>query len=228
MTCHCCAPPGGSGPSALDVFFTRRSARYLRRFRKRGLAREQKLLLRGIGEIPPGGWSVLEIGCGIGALVLHLLRAGATTATLIDAAAGMIRNAGLLLSDSGYAGRADLITGDFLEVGAGVAPADIVVLDKVVCCYGDIDRLLDLSLSKTRQLCALTWPRDLFSLRAAAAMLQLLARLLGWKFHPFWHDWKSMRGSILAAGFSPVYEGNAGVWSVGVFRRTHPPTLPVT
>ena len=46
----------------------------------------------------------------------------------------------------------------FLALADQLEPADIVTLDKVICCYADMRRLLDQSAGKARKLYAASEP----------------------------------------------------------------------
>ncbi len=44
--------------------------------------------------------------------------------------------------------------GDFVEVAGSIQPADIVTLDRVICCYPDVERLVGLSSQRATRLAA--------------------------------------------------------------------------
>jgi hypothetical protein len=47
----------------------------------------------------------------------------------------------------------------------------------------------------------------------------LVGKLLRWSFHPYWHDWNAILGTIERAGFEQIYDNSTIVWAVHVFRR---------
>ena len=213
----CCSP--GNPCSGTDAFFTRWSRYYARRFRSGGLEPVQKYLLDGIGREPVTGKTVLDIGCGVGSLHLTLLQRGAATSVGIDMSEGMLREARALADKLRMSERTEYINGDFTALAPSVPESDITLLDKVVCCYEDLRSLVISSTSKTKRLYALSHPKENVLMRSLFRSHMALARMFGWSFHPFWHDWADMKSLIDSQGFSLTYERSTLAWQVLVFRR---------
>ena len=213
----CCSP--GNPCSGTDAFFTRWSRYYARRFRSGGLEPVQKYLLDGIGTEPVTGKTVLDIGCGVGSLHLTLLQRGAATSVGIDMSEGMLREARALADKLRMSERTVYINGDFTALAPSVPESDITLLDKVVCCYEDLRSLVISSTSKTKRLYALSHPKENVLMRSLFRSHMALARMFGWSFHPFWHDWADMKSLIDSQGFSLTYERSTLAWQVLVFRR---------
>lgn len=216
MPASCCR---GDARKGTDAFFTRSSRSYLRKFASKGLRKEQRALADGIAAIALSGRSILEIGCGVGGLHLTLLERGGAQATGVDISEGMILAARSLAEARGLAPRATHIHGDFVEMRHQVPRADIVILDKVVCCYRDLDILLDASLEHSGLVYAISYPRPRRLNRAGFALLAALTGILGWSFTPQWHDWTRMLERIAAAGFVERTRSQSFVWAVRVFER---------
>lgn len=212
----CCQ---GQECAGANKFFTKFSKKYARRFRKKGLEKVQSRLLEGIKRVPIPSAEILDIGCGVGALHITLLRDGATHATGVDAAAGMIRQAGTFARAHGVFEKVTYVLGDFTSVGNDLQPADITILDKVVCCYENVDELLSKSLEKTRRIFAVSMPRENAFVRFGFQIEIFLAKLFKAAFHPYWHDWKNLRTMIASRGFKPIYEGRTFLWNIAVFER---------
>lgn len=213
MTC-CQQPLHGT-----NRFFSKNAGSYLKKFRKRGLAKEQRLLLEGIVSSDIGGMSILEIGCGVGGLHLTLLRWGAASAVGVDIAEGMLEGARTLSREFGFEERTRYLLGDFVRLEKTVASADITLLDKVVCCYEDLETLLGTSLAKTGKVYALSFPRSNLMMRLLISFGIAAGKLLRWSFHPYWHDWQALTESIQAAGFRQTYRRATFFWDVRVFAR---------
>ncbi len=196
-------------------FFSRQSARYVKKFRKKGLAKEQRLLFHGITTEPVDGKSILDIGCGVGGLHISLLEKGASSASGVDMSEGMLSAARGLARERGLDGRTRYLQGDVALLADSVPPADIVLLDKVVCCYEDLPGLLDASLRKCREVFALSFPRNHQAFFFRSAMI--LGRLFRCSFHPYWHDWGAMLDLIRQRGGREIYRGSTLAWSVRVF-----------
>jgi predicted O-methyltransferase YrrM len=123
----CCAPKGYS-----ELFGERAARRDAKRYRRKGLdetAEEMVEFLRGRGL---GGTTVLEIGGGVGAIPLELLKAGADRALEIELSPNYERTAAELARELGFADRVERRLGDVVEEGATVPAADAVVMHRVV------------------------------------------------------------------------------------------------
>jgi magnesium-protoporphyrin O-methyltransferase len=131
----------------------------------------------------------------------------------------MIAHARTLAREKGVEERTSYHIGDFVPLHASFARADITILDKVVCCYENVEELVGLSIGKTASVYALTFPRPNVAVRLFFSIPIVAGKLLRWSFHPYWHDWQKMVGQIERAGFRECYAGATMVWSVKVYRR---------
>jgi 2-polyprenyl-3-methyl-5-hydroxy-6-metoxy-1,4-benzoquinol methylase len=205
--------------TGVNRFFSRRSKHYARRFGKKGLERAQQYLIEGVRRMPISAKEVLDIGCGVGALHLTLLNQGAARSLGVEMSEGMIAEAKRLASESGVEERTQYIVGDFVELADSLAESDITLLDKVVCCYERLDDLIEKSTARTKSIYALSHPKDNALMKTVFRTQILLARFLGWSFHPFWHDWVEMKNLIASRGFQLLYENSTIAWQVLVFQR---------
>jgi 2-polyprenyl-3-methyl-5-hydroxy-6-metoxy-1,4-benzoquinol methylase len=216
MACCCTTNPRKEGANS---FFSKYAGMYERRFRKHGLERVQRLLLEGVRSEGIADKDLLDIGCGVGALHLTLLKEGAASSTGVDMSEGMIERARKFSNDLGVAQKATYVVGDFVEVAETIRESDVTLLDKSVCCYEDIDALVDASTHKTKHVYALTHPRQNLFMELAFKGHIAFAKFFKWKFHPFWHDWSKLREDIQRRGFAVTYSNATPMWQVLVFRR---------
>lgn len=214
MSCCSCTPSSG-----IEKYFSDSAGRYERRSRKRGLLREQKLLLEGIQHASVEGKTILDIGCGVGYLHHQLLKNGAARAYGIDISEEMIGSARKLAKESGLEGVTEYRQGDFTAMSESVEAADIVILDRVLCCYENVDALLGQALGKCRGTLAISFPRPALVASLSFHTMIVLGKVLRWSFIPSWHDWKRLLHSIRESGFTPFSSGKTFVWAVHVFRR---------
>jgi len=209
----CCCPHARSG-GRIFSFFARN---YRKRFSEKGFEPSQRQLMEGLSQADFQNTSVLEIGSGVGHFHMSLLEAGAATATGIDLAPKMIAEAEDWSSQRGLEGRITYHQGDFMEILPIIDPADVTVMDKVVCCYPDADGLIHRSLEKTRRVYALTYPRDRRLVRLGVALAALLMRLIGSSFRPYAHSPAVIEKWITAQGFHKRYEKTTFVWLSQVY-----------
>ena len=130
----CCDPNG------LDRVFTGRLVRReLRAFRRGGLNRRQQEIVALLGPLTPGS-SVLDIGCGIGAIGTTLLTGGAGSGLFVDVSSAYLNAAREVGAEAGIEERAAFYRDDFATSARPYPEADVVVLDRVVCCYRTLRR----------------------------------------------------------------------------------------
>ena len=167
------------------------------------------------------GSTIMDVGCGTGQLLVRALEAGAARATGADLSSEAIVQASELVEGRGLADRADLWVGD--AAVEELDPHDVVVLDKVICCYPDADALIARTTGAARRVYAFALPesRGIWGLFARVRwfVFDLLDRLRGETLPRFIHDRRDVEAKVIAAGFRPLHTGRQFVWYVGVYTR---------
>jgi hypothetical protein len=206
-----CCPPRG-----YDVVFDERQARRdLRRWRTKGLtgdAREAVEFLAGEGVT-----TLLEIGGGIGAAQVELLRRGVERATNVELSPGYEEVARALAREEGVAERVERLLGD--AVTAELPDADAVLLTRVVCCYPDYEALLGASARHARRFLVFTFPRSGVGASAAVWVANLLMRLRRRDFRAYAHPRDGLVGAAERHGLRLVHERRALLWQTAAFMR---------
>ena len=111
------------------------------------------------------GSVVLDIGAGVGAVHLALLEAGASRAVDVDASRDYLAAAREEAARRGLDDRVEYHYGDVVELAAGLPPADVVILDSVICCYPYLPVMLEAAVRSRPRLVGLTYPRDVWWMR---------------------------------------------------------------
>src|SRR4030088_944219 len=132
----CCTPRGYR-----RIFNEKSAHAAARRYRKKGLDATSRQIVDLILERGVEGPRVLEGGGGIGAIQVELLRAGASRAVSIELTPTYEEAASNLLRELGLADRVERKVVDFAEAGTEFEGADIVVMNRVICCYPDMPKL---------------------------------------------------------------------------------------
>jgi predicted RNA methylase len=203
-----------------SVFNAKVAACDLRRYRKKGPRRSTRLLLEALKAEAVEGKTVLDIGGGVGAIQHELLDAGAASATSVEASLPYLKAAKEESARRGHRGRADFRHGDFVGLAAEIADADVVTLDRVICCYPDVQALVSRSAARARVFYGLVYPRDTRLVRLGFATVNLLLRLLRKPMRAFVHRADEVERLIEAAGLSSHRAARAGIWQVALYRRT--------
>jgi SAM-dependent methyltransferase len=191
----------------------------LRTYRKSGPARTTRWLLEGLKGDGVDGLSVLDIGAGVGAVHLDLLRAGAATAVDVDGSPAFVAVAREEAARQGLVDRVVHVVGDFVSLAPTVAPADLVVLDRVVCCYPDMQALVRQSVARARLRYGLVYPRDTWWIRAGSRVLNGIARLFRQRVRAYIHPTAAVDAIVRGAGFVPRLRRTNVFWQVAVYER---------
>ncbi|MDZ7268551.1 MAG: class I SAM-dependent methyltransferase [candidate division KSB1 bacterium] len=202
-----------------NKFFNLQAGFMLWRFKRHGLRPEQRLLVEGIRRSGLSHAGILEIGCGVGALHLTLLQNGAATAVGIDISEKMIATARRLAAEMALQPRTSYQQGDFLDLHDKLAAADVTILDKVICCYPDAQRLIAGAAARTRQTLAVSYPRHSHFARLAFRLVIAGLRLLRFGFHPYYHPPAQIEAWIHTQGFEKAFEAHTPIWAVQVYQR---------
>ena len=210
----CCQCQGIEG-----FFNEREAARSLKRYHRDGPARSTRVLLDALRATRVEGATLLDIGGGVGAIPLDLLSAGVTSATDVDASSAYIAAARAEAARQGFGDRMAYQHGNFVALAPAIAPADIVTLDRVICCYHDVQALVQASASKARRLYGLVYPRDSWFSGVLSAVANTLFRLRKNPFRIFAHRTRTIESLLRNAGLERRFQRNVGLWRVAIYVR---------
>src|SRR5512143_138402 len=180
MPCNCC--------QSSDRTFNDAEARSsLRQYRRRGPAKQTRELLAAVRSRGLRDAALLDIGGGVGTIHHELLRDTAAYATHVDASGAYLRAAEEEAARRGNSARVRFIQADFTNVAGDLPPADIVTLDRVICCYPDFRSLLGAAAGHARQVLAMSYPREIWYVRAAVWLMDRFQALRRDPFRFFVH-----------------------------------------
>jgi magnesium-protoporphyrin O-methyltransferase len=210
----CCEPRG------CDQFFGARFARRVaKRYRKRGLDRPARKIVEFLQSRGLDGATVLEVGGGVGEIQLELLKRGAERTVNLELSPGYEHEAARLAREAGVEGRVERGLRDIAVDSAGVDPADIVVLHRVVCCYPDYERLLGAAADHARRLLVFSHPPRNPISRTLFAAQNLGFRLTRREFRTFAHPPPAMLAVLERHGLRPTFTHRGIPWQVAGLER---------
>lgn len=219
MVDDCCA---SRTPGGYDREFDDRFARRLaREYRRRGLTPTAQCMVDFAATAGVEGASILEIGGGIGDIQLELLKRGAAKTTNLELSGAYEREARRLLDEAGLGARAERVLGVDIAVAPGaVGPADIVVLNRVVCCYPDYAGLLGTAADHARRAVVFSHPPRNWITRAGVTAVNAWCRIRRHEYRGFVHSPESMVEVLERHGFTPRYRRSERAWRIiGAERR---------
>jgi 2-polyprenyl-3-methyl-5-hydroxy-6-metoxy-1,4-benzoquinol methylase len=212
MPCNCC--------EITDNAFSVAEARAeLGNYRRRGPMNQTKLVLDAIRSLNLKNAALLDIGGGIGAIHHELLKDVAREATHVDASSAYLKEAKQEATRRGHSERVSFIHADFTEVANQLPEADIVTLDRVVCCYPDFRRLLKAAAEHSRRALAFTYPRETWYMRIGLWVMNFLQRLRKDPFRVFLHPVSDMDALLISEGFQRVSLRRLFVWEMRLYQR---------
>ena len=127
---NCCSPKGYRW-----VFSERSAQAEARRYRRRGLDATSRRIVDFLRTQGVEGSTVLEVGGGIGGIQIELLKAGAARAVSIELTPTYEDAASDLLNEAGLTDRVERRVMDFAQAASQVESADVVIMNRVICCY---------------------------------------------------------------------------------------------
>ena len=187
-----------------------------------GLVAVSQRLRDALLSLDPSSRTVLELGCGRAALLLRLVQAGAARATGLDLSPVSIAEARNRFEQAQLSERVHLSVGDAAQVP--LERHDWVILDRVMCCYRDVERLLANTLPAARHVYAFTVP-------TSRGWRGVIARLAEW----FENAWNARRGQpcpgyvhnldlieerLATAGFRLRHRDRQRLWHIAVYERS--------
>jgi SAM-dependent methyltransferase len=207
-------------PQCLGIereFDAESARRELRDYRRHGASKSTRLLTDELIRRGVIGSTVLDVGGGVGAILHALLDAGAARASAVEASSAFARASAEEAERRGMADRIEHRQGDFVTLAKDIPAADVVTLDRVVCCYSDAASLVAASAGRARRLYGLVYPRRAWWLKIGFALGNVVLRLRGSMFRIFLHPPEAIEGVAERMGFRRVFHSWAGVWHVAVY-----------
>ena len=212
---YCCSHCQDAG----NIFDNKTAKKELRRYLRRGHKKTTRLLLDEIKKDGVSGLTLLDIGGGIGVISFDLLESGLECSVSVDASPAYQSVVRGEAERRGVAEKVEQVFGDYTEVCDGISDADIVTLDRVVCCYPDMEKLLDRSVDKSRRYYGLVYPRDRWMVRLAVHLGNLYFRMRRNDFRTFVHSPEVMDAGVRGKGFRVIAKRQTVAWEVAVYER---------
>ena len=213
MPPSCCKPD-------YDAQFDEKSAReHLLTYRRDGPDGSTKRLIDALRREGVEGATLLDIGGGVGAIQLELLAAGVASSVDVDASSAFLAAAEQEADARGFRDRVAYRYGDFVELADEVDTADIVTLDRVICCYPDAHALVGRSVARARRLYGLVYPVDRWWTRAIGLFGNATFRIFRSDFRLHVHADAVVEQLVRAAGFERRFRHAGWVWQTVVYAR---------
>ena len=212
MPCNCCEIEN-------NTFTDAEAKANLKDYRRRGPANQTKLILEAIRSLGLKNAALLDIGGGIGTIHHELLGDVAREATHVDASSAYLKIAREESARRGNSERVQFIHADFTDVAADLSQADVVTLDRVVCCYPDFRSLLKAAAGHSKNAIALTYPREIWYLQIGLKIINFFQRLRNDPFRVFLHPVHEMEALLNREGLKKISVKRLFVWEMALYQR---------
>jgi magnesium-protoporphyrin O-methyltransferase len=137
----------------------------------------------------------------------------------VDVSTAYLEAAGSEHARRGTSDRFERVAGDFVALCPDLAPADIVTLDRVLCCYPAMEDLVAASAARARRLYGLVYPRSGGLFRLMGPAVNGLMRLRRSAYRAYVHDTATVDRLVRNLGFALDYRAATLVWQVFLYRR---------
>lgn len=212
MPCNCC--------EITDNTFGEEEAKAnLKDYRRRGPAKQTRLILEAVRSLGLKNVTLLDVGGGIGTIYHELLKDTAREAIHVDASSAYLKVAKEETARLGHEEQVKFVHADFTDVAPGLPQADVVTLDRVVCCYPNFRELLRSAASRSRTAIAMTYPREAWWTRSVLAVMNFYQRIIKDPFRVFVHPVAEMEAVLKEAGLKKVSTRRLFVWEMTLYRR---------
>jgi len=180
MECNC---------SSYCFFFGDKNAkREMKKYKKKGLSKETGILFDEL-KSKVKNKSVTEVGSGIGLLAIDLTKQGAKNYKGYDISKPSINAAKDLTKREGLSKKLKYFELDYATHKGNLDSTDIILSDKVVCCYPDMEKFMQITAGKAGEYYAIIYPKRTIPAQIITEFAALLLKLTPQRgFRPFIHN----------------------------------------
>jgi len=210
----CCSPKG------YRWIFSEKNARAeAQSYRKKGLDPTSRRIVDYLKERGVAGRTLLEVGGGVGAIQIELLKAGVTRAISVELTPTYEQVALELLNEAGFADRVERKVTDFAQSAGDFAVADIVIMNRVICCYPDMPVLAGAAADHTGEVLVMSFPKRTWWTRALLLAGNLGLRVTRREFQVFVHPPDQILAEAARHGLRKALDARGIFWEVAAAQR---------
>jgi magnesium-protoporphyrin O-methyltransferase len=204
----------------IEAYFNQKAAaKDLQRYRENGPDKTTRILVDALKAEGVEDMMLLDIGGGVGAIQHELLNAGASSCINVEASKAYIEAAKAEAERRGYGDRVSHQHGNFVDLASNLTPADVVTLDRVICCYHDVQALVGLSSARARRLYGVVYPRDTWWVKLSFAVDNFRYWLRRNPFRVFVHPTEAVDAILRNNGFERRFYREDRTWQMVVYAR---------
>ncbi len=200
--------------------FSDRGARaQARSYRRNGLDSTSRRIVDLLKEQGVDGLTLLEVGGGIGAIQLELLKAGLARAISVELTPTYEASATELLREAGLEDRVERLVMDFVDAGSRIGEADIVVMNRVICCYPNLPRLAGAASDHARGILVMSFPKERWWTRVLVSMANAGMGIARREFRIFLHPFAQILATGEQHGLTLSIDRPGVFWEIAAMTR---------
>lgn len=194
--------------------------RKLDRYRQVGPKETSRLLIEAIQRKLQPGMTLLDIGGGIGDIQHALIQSGLEQATNVEASKAYLQACRVEAGRLGHSTQIQYVEDDFIHASKGLGSADIVTLDRVICCYPFMHELVAVSLAKAKRFYGIVVPLDKWWVKLYTSLYYNVRFFLqGLTFRVFVHSIQEIEAYIREAKFRRIFFAEQSGWYIALYER---------
>ena len=218
MQSACCTPR--SINNLENTFDRKRAEKEAHAYLEKGANKRIKKLLAYFQDQAANPFTVLDIGCGVGGAHFELLKNGLAHRVVgIEASSHYISSARQIADSLKFANRVHYVQMDFAQSSDVIEAADIVILDRVICCYPLLENLLAPAARRATRYLAVSYPREDWWVRIFYRFSNIIRRLRKSEFFTYVHSHANVHEVASQNRLFPIYATYSGDWQITIFER---------
>lgn len=204
----------------IETTFNHESAlKELRKYHKKGPSKTTRFLIDFLVTEGIEGKSLLDIGGGVGTIQHELLRNGMKSVISVEASSAYSEVSKGEAERQGHTDRVQFHHGNFVDLAPDIPNADVVTLDRVICCYPDMEKLVENSLNHAREYYAVVYPPDTWWMKVGIAISNVLQRIKRSTYRSYVHSMKKFHKVVEVHNFKLCFFQKTIFWRVEIFQR---------
>jgi len=203
-----------------ERFFSDKMAqKELKNYRKKGPGKATQLLIDSLASQDIDGATLLDIGGGVGAIQFELMKEGVANVAGIDGSSGYLGAAQEEAERLGLLDKTNYQQGNFVDIAPELEKADIVTLDKVICCFDDMTALVTSSVKLAKKYYAVVFPINRWWVRLGDIFINTYMQIIKNPYRAFTHLTEDVEKIIFDNGFERLSYQRQSIWQVIVYAR---------
>ncbi len=215
-----CSSYCGCNPLYDAMFDKQYALSELKRYNKKGMRKETKMLFDALKTLSAKR-SVTEIGSGIGILAINLTKTGVSKYTGTELSQFSLETAKKLVEEENLQKKITFIPQNLIENPKSLKPSSIILSDKVICCYPDMESFMHTTLSKAKKYYAIVHPKENIFTKTGSYIANRLLQFTKRKgFKTYIHSTKRIQEIISSYGFNKIFHGQTFIWEIFVYEKS--------